>query len=253
MNLNPRSYWLLGGVLMIALAVAGAAEVRRHAASAAPGASDSTPLSDAGAGAGESNYAASQPASTNSAPETGSTQPSAAPSVALLSVPAGTSVEVRLDESLSSNQSRPGEEFPATITEPIAVDGSTVIPAGAHATGRVVVARPSGHLRGVAELGLTLESVELNGQSFSLDTAPHYLSGGNHKKHDLLWIGGGGGSGALIGALAAGGRGAAIGGPVGLGAGLAGAYFTGKKNVRIPAETPMRFELREPAQVPAGS
>jgi hypothetical protein len=58
-------------------------------------------------------------------------------------------------------------------------------------------------------------------------------------------IGGGSGLGALIGGLAGGGRGALIGAGAGAGAGAAGAAFTGKKQVSIPAETVLTFRLDE--------
>ena len=47
-----------------------------------------------------------------------------------------------------------------------------------------------------------------------------------------------------IGALAGGGKGALIGAGAGAGAGTAGAAITGKKEVGITAETPLRFTLR---------
>ena len=53
----------------------------------------------------------------------------------------------------------------------------------------------------------------------------------------------------MIGALAGGGKGALIGAPVGAGAGTAAAYFTGKKDVHLGAETPLTFELAEPVTI----
>ena len=50
----------------------------------------------------------------------------------------------------------------------------------------------------------------------------------------------------MIGALAAGGKGALIGGPVGAGAGTAVAFMTGKKDIHIGAEPPVTFRLVSP-------
>jgi len=58
-----------------------------------------------------------------------------------VTLPEGTAIHVRLDNAVDSNQSRSGDEFSATISEPVAVDGKTVIPKGAAAKGRVVDAR----------------------------------------------------------------------------------------------------------------
>ena len=67
---------------------------------------------------------------------------------------------------------------------------------------------------------------------------------GRHKKRNLILIGGGAGTGASIGAIAAGGFGALVGAAAGGVAGTATAVITGKKNVSVPAETLMTFPLR---------
>ena len=66
----------------------------------------------------------------------------------------------------------------------------------------------------------------------------------SHKKRNGLLIGGGAGLGAAIGALAGGGKGALIGAGAGAGAGTVGAAATGRRQVGIGAETPLRFTLR---------
>src|SRR5215470_18312910 len=65
-----------------------------------------------------------------------------------VTVPELTPIHVTLDQAVTSNQSRPGDHFVATISEPVVVDGKTVIPQGAHAEGIVVDAKPSGRLMG---------------------------------------------------------------------------------------------------------
>lgn len=164
-------------------------------------------------------------------------------------VPIGTTLEVRIDRTLASNQASPGDPFKATVAEPVEVNGKAVIPEGAEVQGVVVSAKRSGRLKGVAHLRLALESVEVDGKSYELHTSTVPRYGGNHRKNNWEFIGGGAGSGALIGALAAGGKGALIGGPVGAGAGLAVAAMTGKKDIRIPAETVLAFELARPLVV----
>ena len=58
-------------------------------------------------------------------------------------------------------------------------------------------------------------------------------------------IGGGSGFGALVGGLAGGAKGLLIGGPAGAAAGTATAFFTGRKQVTMPAETLVSFRLRK--------
>jgi hypothetical protein len=106
---------------------------------------------------------------------------------------------------------------------------------------------------GVSRLRLALTSVEVGGKPYDLRTSSGFRSGRNHKKRNLEWIGGGAGGGMIIGAIAGGGKGALIGGPVGAGVGTAVAYYIGKKDIRLPAETPLTFRLSQPVTIPAKS
>jgi hypothetical protein len=166
-----------------------------------------------------------------------------------ITVPEETPIHVTLDQGISSNQNRPGDHFEATISEPVVLNDKIVIPQGTPVEGLVVDARPSGHLMGRAHLQLALESMQLNGKTYDLRTSSSYRRGGDHKKRNWAWIGGGAGGGALIGAAAAGGKGALIGGPIGAGAGTAVAYFTGKKDIHLRPETRLDFRLNQPVIV----
>lgn len=163
-----------------------------------------------------------------------------------ITIPGETVLHVTLDQSLSSDQSRSGDHFEATLSQPIVFDDKIVIPQGTHVQGFVVDARPSGRLRGRARLQLALQSIELDGKTYQITTSSALRQGGSHKKRNWAWIAGGGGGGALIGAIAGGGKGALIGGPVGAGAGTAVAFMTGKKDIHLGPETPLTFRLAEP-------
>src|SRR6266403_2799058 len=115
-----------------------------------------------------------------------------------------TSIHVTLDQALASNQSRPGDHFDATVSKPIIIADKTVIPQGARVEGVVVDARHSGRLMGRARLQLALQTVEVDGKNYEIRAASAHRVGGNHKKRNLAWIGGGAGGGLLIGAIAAG-------------------------------------------------
>jgi hypothetical protein len=168
-----------------------------------------------------------------------------------VTLPDETAIHVTLDQTVASDQSRPGDHFEATVSEPIVVKDKTVVPAGAPVEGLVIDAHHSGRLMGRARLQLALETVTVNGKSYDIRTATRTRIGGNHNRRNLAIIGGGAGGGALIGAVAAGGKGALIGGPIGAGVGTAAAFITGKKDIILPAETPLTFTLAEPVTVNA--
>src|SRR6266478_2164045 len=158
-----------------------------------------------------------------------------------VTVPEHTAINVRLDQTVATNRSRAGDHFEATVSQPVVVDGKTVIPKGAHAEGLVVDSRQSGRLKGRARLQLALQTVDVDGQNYNVRTLSHPRIGRDHKKRNWAWIGGGAAGGAVVGALA--------GGPVGAGAGTTVALLTGKKDIKLRAETPLKFELSEPATI----
>lgn len=166
-----------------------------------------------------------------------------------LTIPERTPIHVTLDQTLASNVNKAGDHFQATVTQPVVVDGTTVIPKGARVDGRVVDARKAGYLKGKADLRLVLRDVHINGQRYAVRTTSVDRTSIVHTKRNLLMIGGGAGGGVLIGALAGGGEGAAIGGPVGAAAGAGVAYFTSRRNVKYPAETHLTFHLTQPATI----
>jgi hypothetical protein len=166
-----------------------------------------------------------------------------------VTVPEETAIHVTLNHALASDQNKPGDHFEATISAPVVIENKTVIPRGAAVEGLVVDAHQSGRLIGRARLRLALETVAVDGKTYEIHTGSTSRVGGNHKKRNIGFIGVGAGGGLLIGAVAAGGKGALIGGPVGAGAGAAAAFLTGKKDIKIPAETPLTFRLAGPVTI----
>lgn len=164
-------------------------------------------------------------------------------------IPAGTVLTVRLGETLSSKQSQAGQAFSATVAQPVEVDGKTVIPSGATASGTVVAAHAAGKFKGASLLQIKLNSVTIGGRQRTIETSSVARSEKGKGKRSAALIGGGAGAGALIGALAGGGKGAAIGALVGGGAGTAGSAYTGNRDVTLPAESAVSFKLEAPVQV----
>lgn len=180
----------------------------------------------------------------------GAEAPAAPPaSVPAIVIPQGTILEARVNETLSTENNRAGDAFSASLEAPVDIGGREVLPRGSRLRGRVTTSRSSGRMEGRAVIGITLESVEYNGQSVPIQTSLDTKTSEAHKKRNIEFIGGGSGLGAVIGAIAGGGKGAAIGAAAGAGAGVAGAAATGKQNVVIPAETVFTFRMKAPLEL----
>ena len=164
-------------------------------------------------------------------------------------VPAGTVLTVRLGQAVGSKISQSGQTFTATLAAPVEVEGRTVIPSGAEASGTVVTAQSAGKFKGASLLQLRLDSITVGGRQHSVQTSSVEQSQKGKGKRTAVLAGGGAGLGALIGGLAGGGKGAVIGALAGGGAGTAGAAYTGKADVTIPAESALSFKLEAPLEI----
>jgi hypothetical protein len=175
-----------------------------------------------------------------------------APQPAPFVIPARTRIRVRLDQTLDTRYTRAGGTFSATLDEPIVAGNRVAVPKGTRFTGEILASQRSGRFRGRARLELTLLSFSMEGRTYPVQTAADTRVSGGHKKRNWILLGGVPAAGAGIGALAAGGTGALIGAGVGAAAGTTTAFFTGRKNVDLPVETPMVFSLRSGIAVPRG-
>jgi len=166
-----------------------------------------------------------------------------------ITVPAGTTLTVRLGQSLSSKTSKTGQSFAATVQNSVSVGGKVVIPAGSPAHGKVLDAKKQGAFKGAADLALELTSVTVHGQTYAISTGEWAQAEKGKGKRTAGVIGGGAAGGAIIGAIAGGGKGAAIGAGAGAAAGTAVAAGTGGKNVNLPAESSLSFKLTQPVSI----
>lgn len=154
-------------------------------------------------------------------------------------IPTGTRVTVRMGQSMSSETAQAGQSFDATLARDIVVNGNTIAKAGAPVKGRVTSAKSSGRLKTPGAITVRLTSID----GTPVSTSAYGVKGKGHMKSNATKIGGGAAAGAVIGALAGGGKGAAIGTLAGGAAGTGVAAYTGKEPAVIPAERSMTFTV----------
>lgn len=163
-----------------------------------------------------------------------------------VTVPAGTTVTVRLAETVSSERNQPGDTFSATLDQPLIVDGFAIAERGARVTGSIVEAQQAGRVRGLSAITLQLTKLRTSdGQDVTISTEKFAKQGDKSTGDDAKKVGIGAALGAAIGAIAGGGKGAAIGAGVGGAAGTGTVMATRGKPVELPVETRLTFKLAE--------
>jgi hypothetical protein len=182
-----------------------------------------------------------------------------------MSLPAGTSFKVKLENTMSTFSSKEGDAFCGRVVDAVMLDGKTVIPAGATVQGRVTKINDPRRIAGKPTIGILPETVVLpTGERYMLnatlvDTSLRngtdvntegQFKGDGIDGQDLTEIGMGTGAGMLIGGLARGGRGLLVGG--GIGATLTVAHWLGKKRSAVlPSGTELMMELSRPLAMTA--
>lgn len=187
------------------------------------------------------------------------------PAARLYTVQRGERLRVRMNSTLSSKTARVGDTFTANVTESVYSDnGVVVIPEGSRVTGRVnsVVAARKGGKPGTIDV--SFNSVRLpngvtrriNGSLTDLDSDDAKsdnegtASGDKMKHRKIIFIGGGGAGGAVLGGAIGGGKGALIGGLLGAGAGLLGERMTKGEDAEVRSGTEFGVILNQPISLP---
>lgn len=205
---------------------------------------DATPPPPPAPPASASQSAASAPAPAPTPPA--SSDVAAAPATAGIQVPSGTEITVRLIDPANSETDKLGQTYRASVDTPVVVNGQTVIPRGADAVATLVDAQKSGRIQGRTVLTLDLKTVTVNGRTYDIATTGVPQASNSRGARSAKVIGGTAALGAVIGAIAGGGKGAAIGTVAGAGAGTAAEVATSGQRVNIPSETRLTFTLRNP-------
>jgi hypothetical protein len=169
--------------------------------------------------------------------------------VAVVTIPEGTSLSIRLIDSIDSDKNKPGDAFRATLDSPLSAEGRVVVPKDADVEGKVQELKSAGHFAGRSGIVLLLTKLSFNGKDYPIETSEYTQEGNSRGKRTAATVGGGAAIGALIGGLTGGGKGALIGAGVGAGAGTGVQAVTKGQQVRLASESVLEFRLNAPVTV----
>lgn len=199
------------------------------------------------------NAPVSQPApQQNSAPavaQAPTPPPPPAPVVHNITLPAGTSIPVRITQTLDSATTQTGDKFTGAVASDIIVDGLVVLTQGTPVTGHVDEAKDATHYKGSSALTISLNSISRKGERIEVATEAYTKQGEGRGKNTAEKVGGGAAVGAILGGIFGGGKGAAIGAAAGGGVGAGANTITKGQQVQIPSESVVRFKLSDSIMV----
>jgi hypothetical protein len=165
-------------------------------------------------------------------------------------LPAGSAIVIRTIDGIDSERDRTGDEFRATLQDPIRIGDDEVAPKGSDVRLRLVEDRESGKLTGRAELKIQLVSLTVNGRTVAVNTDTVSEQSGSQGATTAKRAAAVGVVGAVIGAIAGGGKGAAVGAGAGAAAGAGSGVFMKGQKVKIPSETILTFTTGDPVRIP---
>ena len=169
--------------------------------------------------------------------------PQPPPAFRNITVPAGTTIPIRITQTLDSATTQQGETFSGVIAADVIMDGLVVIRQGTAVTGRVVAVQEAAHYKGSSLLTVELTSITRQGERLTVTTDPYSVQGKGRGANTAEKVGGGAAVGAILGGILGGGKGAAIGAAAGGGVGAGANTITRGEQVQIPSETLIRFNL----------
>ena len=173
-------------------------------------------------------------------------QPPAPPRPSSITLPADTTIPVRLNQTLDSATTQEGDTFSGVLASDVLIEGNIVIPQGTAVSGRVDTVQEAAHFKGNSLLVIQLTSIHPRGANLPVSTDAYSKAGNGRGKNSAEKIGGGAAVGAILGGIFGGGKGAAIGAAAGGGVGAGAQAITRGQQVQIPAESLVRFRLTSP-------
>ena len=173
----------------------------------------------------------------------------AAPAFREVTLPAGTTLSLRLRSAVASDTSNVEDVVRAELREAVSGGGATVLPAGTEFVGTVTSVERSGRVKGVARIAYRFDSLTLAGTRYDVGAAPLVHEAEPTKREDATKVAIGAGAGAAIGAILGGGSGAAKGAAIGAAGGTGVVLATRGDEVRLESGANVTTTLSAPLTI----
>jgi len=156
-----------------------------------------------------------------------------------VTIPAGTTLLVSLDQPLTTEVNKSGDNFKAHLYEAVRVNDMTILPSGTEIRGGLTHVEPPHRTTGKAQMTLVFDQVvDPSGQLHSISTSPIVLVAEGDKISDEEKVAAGAVIGGVIGAISSSkqrAKGAAVGVAAGAAAGGAIALATKGHQIELPS------------------
>jgi hypothetical protein len=170
---------------------------------------------------------------------------------------AGTTIRARMDNEINSAVSSVDDTFTVTVSKPVAVRETEVLPVGTVLEGRVTEVKPAFLAGGDGSFTVRFETLRLkNGAKRSIEATltnfeiPKSSGGGGGATRNILTVLGGTAVGALIGAVSKKENGVLIGAGLGAGAGAGAVLLRKGREARIRADEDIEIRLNKDVTLP---
>ena len=161
-------------------------------------------------------------------------------------IPAGTELDVRLQNSLNSGTAQVEDRFEGTTLVDLNVNGRVVIPAGSVMRGVVTAVEPGTRTNRTAKMTVSFDQVTVNGRAYPMRGTVTEALKGEGIRGEATRAGAGAAVGGIIGAVLGGAKGALLGVLIGGGGTIAA---TEGKEVELPQGTVLRVRVDAPLQI----
>lgn len=187
--------------------------------------------------------------------------------VQTVTVPVGTVIPLKMDTYLSSDSSRVGDRFTATVSSDVAIDGTIVVPVGAKVEGHVTSVESAQRGSKAGTIAVAFDrliipdrgTIAVDGSLTTLDRNARRsienvddedrVEGDSRTRKAVVFIGGGAGAGAVIGAVAGGAKGAAVGAGLGAVLGTIGVLVSKGDKADVTPGTEFGMMIERPFSV----